>query len=261
MSITLLFTKQLNFILIKFLSFTSKKLLLLNKNLIASLLVTIYFSPVLYQFIIVLKERKNGNKRPLKKFFKFLKISAFILIVAVVGVLTLNHTNYLNYKRPMKFNQYDQITFDDFRGLSLFRKDLYGNSKFAFINTSIESTINENEVCIEALFHPSRSYVYNKKTFSEELLTHEKYHFKITELFVRKAKEEISKLSKKDKKLIQYCIQKAKKEAQNYQKAYDYDTFHSYVHKEQKRYQQEIDSLLLLLDQFKNPKIIFHEKK
>ena len=77
--------------------------------------------------------------------------------------------------------------------MEFFKKSLYGNEKFAYVVSTLESEISDNYVTIQSLFHPSRSYVYNSHSNSHELLTHEKYHIKITELYARKAKKRISR--------------------------------------------------------------------
>lgn len=231
----------------------------MNENLIAIALLLIYFSPVFHQLIIVIKENKKGNKIPLKKFFKFVKYSFLILIPLFIGLIVLNNNNYLNYESPLTFDKYDEITFKNFRGLEFFKKSLYGNERFAYVVTSIESEVNDNSVIVQSLFYPSRSFVYKKNTNSKELLNHEKYHIKITELFARKAKKNISNLSTFDKDVIKKIIEDAKTKERIFQKEYDYNTFHSYVLSEQKRYEKIVDSSLTLLSKYKKPKIIIND--
>lgn len=231
----------------------------MKEELIVVMLLLIVYIPIFYQLYIVIKEHKNGVKTFLKNLF-FLKYSIFILIPIILVFAVLSHTNYLNYEKPMRFDTYNQITFENFRGLEFFKKKLYGNERFAYVVTSIECDFNENTVSVQSFFYPSRSFVYKKHTNSTELLTHEKYHIKITELFTRKAKERISRLDKFDKGKIKHIIQEIKIEEQDFQRKYDYDTFHSYVFSEQKRYEQEVDSLLNLLVKYKIPKIEFNEK-
>lgn len=232
----------------------------MDENLIAILILLIYFSPVFYQLVIVIKESKRGNKIPLKKFKKFLKYSMMIIVPIIIGFGVLSHTNYLNYERPLTFDKYDQITFENFRGLEFFKKSLYGNESFAYVVTSIESDIDDHSVKVQSLFYPSRSFVYKKNINSKELLSHEKYHIKITELFARKAKEKISKLNRFDKNKIEAIIRQAEKDERKFQTEYDYNTFHSYVLSEQKRYEKKVDSLLNLLSAYKEPKIKFNDK-
>jgi hypothetical protein len=231
----------------------------MNENVVATLILLVYFSPIFYQLVLVIKESKRGNRLPLKKFLKYIKYSFIILIPCLIGFAVISHTNYLNYEKPLTFDKYDQITFENFRGLEFFKKSLYGNERFAYVNTTIESEIDDNSVTVQSLFHPSRSFVYNKKTYSKELLSHEKYHIKITELFTRKAKEKLSNLNTFDEDKIEGIIDNTRKEERAYQKEYDYNTFHSYVLSEQKRYEKEVDSLLNKLIEFKNPKIKIDE--
>ncbi|HHC79895.1 MAG TPA: hypothetical protein ENK46_08425 [Flavobacteriia bacterium] len=232
----------------------------MNETLLAFLIVLVYFSPLLYQLFLVIKEYKLGNKKPLKNFRKYLKYSLIILFPIVVVFLTLSHTNYLNYEKPMTYDKIDQITFENFRGLEFFKKSLYGNKHFAYIVTSIDSKIDDKEVTVQSYFYPSRSYVYNSHVSSKELLSHELYHFKITELFVRKAKKEIAALNEPSKERIKSIIERIIIEKNKYQAKYDYDTFHSYVFSEQKKYEKRVDSLLNLLSKFKNPKIQINVK-
>ncbi len=231
----------------------------MNDILIVLLVLLIYFSPVFYQLFIVIKESKRGNKIPLKRFFRYAKYSLLFFLATAIVFTVLSHTNYLDYEKPMKYDKIDDITFENFRGLEFFKKSLYGNERFAYVVTSIESDISGNEVTIQSFFHPSRSYVYSQHSNSKDLLTHEKYHIKITELYARKAKERIMKLKNPSKKEIKEVITKAKKEERQFQKKYDYDTFHNYVLSEQKKYETQIDSLLNLLTEFEQPKIILND--
>jgi len=227
----------------------------MNDILIIVFFLSIYFSPVFYQLIIVIKETKKGNRIPLKNLKKILKYSFFILTPFIIGFAILSHTNFIDYEKPITYDKIDTITFENFRGLEFFKKSLHGNEHFAYVVVTIESEINKDNVVIKSLFHPSRSYVYNSHSNSKELLTHEMYHFKITELFARKAKQRISKLKKGEQNKIKEIIRDIKNKERKYQHKYDYETFHSYVFSEQKKYEKTIDSLLNLLTEFKNPKI------
>lgn len=232
----------------------------MNENLVITLILLLYFSPVFYQLALVIKESKSGNRIPLKKFLKFTKYTFLILIPILIVFAAISHTNYLNYEKPLTFDKYEQITFENFRGLEFFKKSLYGSERFAYVVTSIESEIDTDSVKVTSLFHPSRSFVYNKNTNSKELLSHEKYHIKITELFVRKAKQKIASLDTFKEDKIDGIIKSTRKEEKEFQSEYDYNTFHSYVLSEQKRYEKEVDSLLTLLNEYENPKIKIYDK-
>lgn len=230
----------------------------MNENLLGIIILALYFSPVLYQLVIVIKEYKTGNKKPFKKLKKFIKLSFLTFIPIVTIFAIISHTNYLDYEKPITYDKIDEITFENFRGVEFFKKSLYGNKRFAYVVTSIDSRINANEIIIQSYFHPSRSFVYNSHSNSKELLSHELYHFRITELFVRKAKERVSKLKGYDLDEIEKIIDQIWFEEREYQKKYDYDTFHSYVFNEQKKYEKVVDSSLNLLSKFEKPKIILN---
>ena len=230
-----------------------------DKSIIV-LIFLVYFSPVFYHSYLLLKEKKDENRLKLKRLLKSLKIGVLVLLCSVLVVAILSHTNYLNYEKPIVYDDYDKITFENFRGLEFFKKSLYGNERFAYVVTTIDTDISEEHVTVKSLFHPSKSFVYNNKINSEELLSHEKYHFKITELFARKAKERIAKINNFSKEKVEAVISNIINEENEYQKMYDYDTFHSYVYNEQKRYEKEVDSLLNLLKDYKKPKIKINVK-
>lgn len=181
------------------------------------------------------------------------------LLIIVIIFITLTKVNFLDYEKPITFDKINQITFSDFRGLEFFQESLYGNENFAYVKTTINYEFKNDSIKIESFFHPSSSYVYNKKTFSKDLLRHEMFHFKITELYVRLVKNKISKLKKPNKEKIKGLIQQTENEERNYQIKYDDDTFHSYVESEQKKYEKKIDSLLYLHSKFKNPKLYINE--
>ncbi|WP_299535492.1 hypothetical protein [Ulvibacterium sp.] len=181
------------------------------------------------------------------------------LVPLAIGFGLLVRINYLDYESPITYDRVDQITFENFRGLEFFKKSLYGNERFAYVVTSFESEIEEDSVKVQSLFHPSRSFVYNSHSNSTSLLRHEIYHFKITELFCRRAKEEIALKKQLSKKEIADIINKFEYREREFQKRYDYDTFHSYVFGEQKKYERKIDSLLNLLSKYEKPKVALNE--
>lgn len=232
----------------------------MNEKLIITIVLFAYFAPVIHQLILLLRDNKDESKEILRRLLRFTKYSFIVLIFTTVIFGILSHTNFLNYESPLTFDKYEKITFKNFRGIEFFKKSLYGNERFAYVVTTIESDIDDKNVTLESFFHPSRSFVYNKNTFNTELLSHEKYHFKITELYVRKAKKRISNLTQFNEDEIQNIIDQTKKQERDFQIKYDFDTFHSYVLREQKKYEKEIDSLLNSLNQYKDPKIKIDDK-
>ena len=188
------------------------------------------------------------------------KIAISVVVFFLIVFYSLMQINFLDYESPKKYDEIDEITFNDFKGLEFFQNSLYGNKHFAYIKTSINYQIEEDSVKVESFFHPSSSYVYKKDLFSKELLTHELYHFKITELFSRMIKKKIFESKNRDNIQIENLINELKIKERQFQFKYDDDTFHSYVFSEQRKYQNDIDSLLNLHSNFKNPKVYINEK-
>lgn len=189
-----------------------------------------------------------------------LKIIVATVVFLVLGFITLTRVNILDYEKPIGYEYINEISFKNFRGLEFFQKSLYGNKSFAYVDTSIDYEFEEDSLKIESFFHPSSSYAYSKNSYRKALLTHEMYHFKITELYARIAKKRISALRNSSKNQIKDLIAQIRSEERKYQMEYDDDTFHSYVLSEQKKYEKNIDSLLSLHDHFKKSKIIINEK-
>lgn len=231
----------------------------MNENLIVFIFILIYFSPVYYHLYLAIKESKRGNRKYLQKIKKSLKWS-FLILLTVTGVIAIfSHTNYLDYEKPIPYDKVEKITFEDFRGIELFKRSLYGNERFAYVHTSIKTEFQSDSLLIQSLFHPSRSFVYKKNNNSQELLSHEIFHFKITELFVRKIKQRISDIENPSDEQIIKIIDDFRSREVNFQQRYDYDTFHSYVYGEQKRYEKLIDSSLNSLKNYIKPKIYIDE--
>lgn len=183
-----------------------------------------------------------------------------LIVLILTGFITLTQINFLDYQSPISYDKIDQITFKNFRGLEFFQNSLYGNEHFAYVKTSMDYEFENDSITLQSYFHPSSSYVYNKNAFSKDLLIHEMYHFKITELYVRIAKSKILGLKQITRNEIKDLISQVKVEEREFQTKYDDQTFHSYVLSEQKKYERNIDSLLHIYTKFKNPKIYINEE-
>lgn len=56
-----------------------------------------------------------------------------------------------------------------------------------------------------------------------------------------------------DESQIQSIIKRFEEDELEYQQKYDYDTYHSFILKEQKKYERQIDSLISSLQNFEKP--------
>jgi hypothetical protein len=188
------------------------------------------------------------------------KINVTILILGFTMLIVsiLFHVNILRYASPIPFSDIDKITLKDFKGYRKPFETMDGESRFAFITTSIDLEKNDKTVIVQALFHPARSYVYNDKVINRFMLKHELYHFRITEIFARQCRMKLSESAKLPEDDAISKIIGEKQDLRNMmQQQYDYETYHGYLLKEQKRWENKVDSLLNLLDKYKTPTVVY----
>jgi hypothetical protein len=190
-------------------------------------------------------------------------IIVFSLIIILVTVLW--DVNYLDYKRPISYADYKLIDLKDFKGMKRPFDNMDGEKSFGYIVTSIELFKHAEYLDVVALFHPSRSYMYKKNLrMGKGVLTHELYHFHITEYCARLFREQVTikKASINDSILsqIEENIQQTENQLQS---EYDDQTYHSYVNSAQIMWQMKVDSLLKTMEAYKNTKIFIkqNEKK
>jgi hypothetical protein len=186
------------------------------------------------------------------------KINTTVLILGstMLAVSVLFHINILRYSSPIPFAEIDKITLKDFKGYRKPYQTLDGQGEFAFITTSINWQTTDRGVEVEAVFHPARSYVYNDKIVDRFLLKHELYHFRITEIFARKCRQELSQIELMPSDGVIRDVITANEESETeMQLRYDDESYHGYLMKEQKRWEKNVDSLLNLLIEYKTPTV------
>lgn len=186
------------------------------------------------------------------------KINTTVLILGstMLIVSVLFHINILRYSSPIPFTEIDSITLKDFKGYRKPFQTVDGQKKFAFITTSIYWEKTDSGVEVQAAFHPARSYVYNDKIVDRFLLKHELYHFRITEVFARKCRQELSQIrAVPSDDAISEVITFNEESEIEMQLRYDEESYHGYLMKEQKRWEKNVDSLLNLLVEYKTPTV------
>lgn len=186
-------------------------------------------------------------------------ISFFSIIL--LSITALFEVNYLDYEAPIPYSDWQKITFHDFKGIKKPFKTLLGAKEFAYIKTSMEiNFLPGKRISVTTYFHPSRSYVFNKYIRDNDLLKHELYHFHIAEYCSRLLRKEISEQrGTLSSFVISELLKKYTQEENAMQIQYDDETFHSYVLEKQKDWENDIDSKLKLLENFRNTVVILKE--
>jgi hypothetical protein len=191
----------------------------------------------------------------------------FTIIITTAGIILLSvaiafDINYLRYNRPVPYSQLQKIRFSDFKALRKPGMTLNGVKEFAYIKTNRTLRFLENgEIEITTCFHPSRSYVFENNMRDMDLLTHELYHFHISEYFTRLLRKEI--LERPDNashNTIMRLNERYYKLENEMQLKYDEDTYHSYVMHQQKKWEIRTDSLLQSLAAFSEPLVVIRSK-
>jgi hypothetical protein len=186
-----------------------------------------------------------------------LAIGLITISVILLAVAILFDVNYIDYKSPIAYSEYSKINFYDFRGFRKPGERLNGVTEFAYIKTNRRVTfLNGRDLEIVTYFHPSRSYVFAHDIRNADLLRHELYHFHIAEYFSRLLRREIF-MQKRDmtREEIDNLGVKFYKLEKEMQDEYDEESYHSYVMYEQRKWETRIDSLLLSLQPFSNPRV------
>jgi len=188
-----------------------------------------------------------------------MKFTIFFLAAGIVllSVAIAFDINYFNYSRPIPYSQLRKISFHDFRAFKRPNMALNGVKEFAYIKTNREiHFLNNGSIDITTYFHPSRSYVFAQNIREADLLTHELYHFHITEYYSRLLRREILENPITiSHNMINLLNEKYYQLENEMQLKYDEDTYHSYIMQEQKKWEIKIDSLLQSLESFSNPLI------
>lgn len=189
-----------------------------------------------------------------------MKFAIIFIGVAVVllSVSILYDVNYLDYEKPVPYSRVSTINFYDFKAQKKPGMTLYGVAEFAYIKTNREiHYLDDRNIEITTYFHPSRSYVFAQDIRNNGLLTHELYHFHISEYCTRLLrKETFEKRNKITHRGIESLNKKYYRLEDEMQGEYDDETYHSYVLQKQKEWEEKVDSLILSLKDFSEPIVI-----
>lgn len=213
---------------------------------------------LLISIILIIKISILHAEGKIVRISVFKKIDTIVLGFSVVTILIsfLFDLNYLQYKSPILYKDLESITLDDFKGIKIPSSTLYGDKGFAYIVTDIVYEETEEFIEVQTRFHPSRSYVYNSKIDSKLLLTHELYHFHITEYCARKMRESITiNISHGRKSDLDHLYLNCMRLQDDLQFQYDEQTYHGLLLGKQKEWQHKVDSLLKAKEKFAESKI------
>ncbi len=158
------------------------------------------------------------------------------------------------------WNKDSLLTWDDFKGK--YKKDKYIGALSDVSRTFEILSQENNEIKIQvlALFNTEYSWVKPDQK-NKELLSHEQFHFNITELYARMLRKELQeiKLKKTGTEIGQQFAdlqEKYLKKEFKMQEKYDKETHHHLNSDKQKEWEEKITALLKDYEQYSNSVIV-----
>jgi len=143
----------------------------------------------------------------------------------------------------------EKLTWNDFKASPDYSHPYaaitYSGMSYGFSAEVINGEVYVNYK-VNCFFVANKSWVKRRYLGDNELLRHEQLHFDITELYTRKFRAELKKMSFTDnvKAEIKAVYKRITKEKVSFQEKYDLETDHSKNEAAQKRWQLNIDSEL-----------------
>jgi hypothetical protein len=123
---------------------------------------------------------------------------------------------------------------------------------FSYSLSKQENQIVGFETMVISHFYPEHSWC-KKDEITDHILSHEQFHFNITELHARLLRKEFStlKVNPKIGKQITDLHKKVNKDLETLQNAYDSETDFSRNHEQQAKWEEKIKIHINLLDSYK----------
>ncbi len=174
----------------------------------------------------------------------------------------------LTYSQTFLYSQFDKnqvewnenkLVWEDFQG-KMKKKSPYDALTLSAIYSAYKTDESQKNIIlvVKAVFDKKGSKKKKNKT-SSHLLNHEQRHFDITEIYARILKKNISSIEIKQRNTVSNKlnaeINKNFNEWKKFQTLYDNETKHSTNKEKQLEWDQKIDSLLNVYNDFKNPEI------
>jgi len=176
---------------------------------------------------------------------------ALALHSAIIGFLfiLLSNTKGDNLKL---WDPNNKLTWKDFVDTTLTHSD-----RAALTNSGIRLDFNQTSqhsitINVFSAMDRDKSWVDRNKK-SDYILSHEQYHFNITEYWARKLKKDLSAehfTTKNLKEKVSSISKDNIAQLHDMQDEYDHDTKHSEIEPEQKRWEKKVDDLLKSVEQY-----------
>jgi uncharacterized protein Usg len=167
----------------------------------------------------------------------------FLLLLGCFSILLLSNADGDNAKLWSTTNK---LTWRDFRDTIITNSDRVALT-YSGIRLSYQQTApNSASISVYSVMEHNKSWVDTLKK-SDYILSHEQYHFNITEYWCRKIKKDLA-AARFTSKNLKEKVESIRKEdftlMFEMQNQYDTETKHSEIEPQQKKWERKIDDLL-----------------
>ncbi|GJM63264.1 hypothetical protein [Persicobacter diffluens] len=200
---------------------------------------------LILSYILYRKEYKLG----LNIIWKATEYSLIVITTLGIIYLILLDINFLNYQKPIPHHDWESISLEDFKAFPRPEDQKYS----ARICSKITVNKDGDNFEVVAKFYPAQSWSKYDSPNLDRLLTHELYHFHLTELYARKLRKA---LLEKSPSIDWKYLKKLNTENLNQEQSrYDKQTSHGILLGEQLNWQNKIDSLLQQYEKYSDTNI------
>lgn len=146
-----------------------------------------------------------------------------------------------NFYAPVTMIRWRELAWDDFQGLA---KPFTGWDATITSNIYVEFDSAQGNYVSYAAMNNQLSWKKGSFVKSEDLLSHEQYHFNLTEFYSRKLNQMIGVENLKQESEVQKKLIELRVQLNSWQDQYDTETDHGLHHRLQAKWEFKIDSLL-----------------
>ncbi len=194
-----------------------------------------------------------------------MKTYKLFLFIGLINLLSLGliESDFFIKKSRLNWNSENQISWYDFHAtpnyFQIVTQD-YGAEIYSHFDYKATGE-KYDTLIIEAYMSPHHSWATDLMKESSYSLEHEQYHFNITELVARNFRKDASEfLNKKyDEQILEKLYIQNLSFLNEIQNNYDIQTDHSLIRKEQEKWVEIIDTLLIIFNDYKNPVISIND--
>lgn len=179
-----------------------------------------------------------------------IKVAFFFLLLLPPAAAVWSQQNGDPAIGELSWNEFYKLQWDDFRGEP---DDSSHGDAATSVSIKAKPFVVRKDISYDvvALFNRSKSWVRDK---SPSLLSHERLHFDIAELYARKIRKKISELKASgvdDVKTFNAAIEELLHESNEVDIQYDIETLHGAMSKKQAAWEKKVEDELIRLERFK----------